>query len=291
GGSSVYLSNFYWYPPSRVQARLGAIAAARPGDVEPLLLGHTAQGRAITGVRLPATAPDRPRVVLTGTSQPSEGGQLACLWLLDYLLSEVSEVRALRKAFTFDVVPVTNPDGAALGTCMANSQGENPFFDAAAAARGKPSSAESAALWRLVATGSDGKDPPAAGYLEFHAYYQSDKPCGLYIVTPEAFSDPARRATYLRTSAALTELSNRPGWSWWAPKQQRQRYERNMRLLRDPSQGGGVQADSAFLLYPAAAQFGTASHLYKLHTMLTAREWRERAITVLIHYLNALGAE
>ncbi|MBI3974624.1 MAG: hypothetical protein HY332_25395 [Chloroflexi bacterium] len=266
GGGVRYVSNFYWYPPSRVQARLQAIAAARPGDVQPFIAGHSAQGRPIAGVRLPAPVPDAPRVVLTGTTQPSEGGQLPCLWALEYLLSDTPPARRFREAFTFDVVPATNPDGVALGTCMTNSRGENPLFDARAAADGGPSSAESAGLWRLVAGDRHEGDTAATGYLEYHFYFQTGRPCRPYVVAPELFADAARRATYERTSAALRDISD------------------GHQIFVQP----GNARFRHSLIYVAAERLGVAGHLYKLNTILPAPECRTRAIAVLERYFDAL---
>jgi hypothetical protein len=266
-GRSVYVSNFYWYPTSRVLARLAAIGAARAGDLRPFVAGRSAQGRTIAGLRLPALnsdASERPRVVLTGTTQPSEGGQLPCLWALEHLLSPAGE--AWRRTFTFDVVPATNPDGTALGTCMTNSLGQNPLFDARAAAEGGPSSAESAALWRLVTDGFAAGDRPAAGYLEYHFYFQTGRPCRPYVVAPELFADGAQRAAYQRTSAALVDLS-----------EGNQIYvERDHPRFRNS------------LIYAAAERTGMAGHLYKLNTILPAPECRARAVAVLERYLAAL---
>jgi hypothetical protein len=263
-GGVLYVSNFYWYPASRSQARLRAIAAARPGDVRPFVAGHSAQGRPLAGLRLPGAAPDRPRIVLTGTTQPSEGAQLPCLWALEHLLSPAG--RRWRELFAFDVVPVTNPDGVALGTCMTNSLGQNPLFDARAAADGGPSSAESAALWRLVTAGDQAGDAPAAGYLEYHFYFQTGRPCRPYVVTPELFADPAQRAAYERTSSALRELSD--GNQIFVQRD-------NPRFRHS-------------LIYVAAERTGMAGHLYKLNTMLPAPVCYERAVAVLNCYLEAL---
>ncbi|MGH2354686.1 MAG: hypothetical protein ACRDJN_24005, partial [Chloroflexota bacterium] len=115
--------------------------------------------------------------------------------------------------------------------------------------------------------GLNGADAPSAGYLEFHSYYQSDRTCRPYLLTPELFSDLARRAAYQRTSAALRALSD--GAAVFISRDH-ERFDRT-------------------LVYAAAKRFGTAGHLYKLTTRLSPQQSYALAIEVLERYLLALA--
>jgi len=209
----------------------------------------------------------KPRIVLTGTPQPSEGAQLYTLWALDYLLSEDPVARRFRDTFTFDVVPVTNPDGVALGTTMTNGLGENPVFGAEAVLAGKAASAEATALWQLVAAGPEGKDAPAVGYLEYHAYYQTERPCHPWIVDVSQITDTKQRQTYEKITAALQALSD------------------GHQITVGPDE----PRLSKSVFYLATTRLGTVGYLYKLHTLLSGPENKARAIAVLKEFLGPLA--
>jgi hypothetical protein len=324
-GGSVYVAHHFWYPWSRIEARLRLLAAVRP-DVERIEIGHTAQGRAISGLRLHAlgelderreqpASPVRggqtpaagaasetadtasaPRVVVTGTMQASEGGHLLALWALEWLLSEAPSARAVRRRFTFDVVPASNPDGIVLGACMTNSVGQYAFYDAGAAARGEPASSETAAMLGLVegrvrsAHGADGAggadaaggrdradaagglsvgspDEPVAGYLEYHSTFHTGRPTVAYNLSGDVLPDGEARARYARTTAALLEVS------------------KGKEIL--VQKGAAHFAET--VTYLAAKRFGTAAHLFKIDTGLGPVAYHAQCIEALERYLAALG--
>lgn len=279
-GASISVSHHFWYPLSRIEARLRLLAAVRP-DVQPTEIGRSAQGRPIAGLRLHPSATNQggtrgvtpgnasastPRVVLSGTMQPSEGGHLLCLWALEWLLSDHPAARAAREQFTFDVVPASNPDGIVLGACMVNSLGQYAFYDAGPAVRGEPASVETNAMLRLVAGGLTGDEPPATGYLEYHSTFHTGRPSVAYVLSPEILTDPARRAVYSRASAALRDVAS------------------GKQILT----GRGASHFSQTLTYVAAERFGTAGFLFKLDTGLGPQAYHAQALEVIERYLEAL---
>jgi hypothetical protein len=181
-------------------------------------------------------------------------------------LSSAPAVRAARERFTFDVVPATNPDGIVLGACMVNAVGQYIFYDAGEAAAGRPSSAETAALWRLVSGGPEGTDAPAAGYLEYHSTFHTGRPSMSYVVAPDVFADPGRREVNDRTSAALRAVG----------------VGRQIVFAR------GRGASTGTLLYLAAERHGTAAHLFKTDTGLGPVGYHAQVVEALERFTAGL---
>ena len=145
-GPTLFLSDFHWWPNSEVVAFLGTLGSGLVRE-----LGRSHMGRPIYVVEMGREG--APCIVNTATPQPSEMGHLACKAMIDYLQSGETEAEAMLDAFRLCFVPVTNPDGLALGYGVSDGQGRFPYFEADQAARGEPTATpEMVLVWRYLET-------------------------------------------------------------------------------------------------------------------------------------------
>jgi hypothetical protein len=262
-GARAYFCPFLWAPTSAVTARLARYAAEDAARCRLHSLGKTHLGRDIACLTIDETGIERERILLSGTPQASEFGDLACLALLDFLLGESAEARRLRERYLFDVVPQQNPDGDVLGGGMVNALGENPLFEFDRVAAGEGVSAEASAMWRWVERTRPGL------LIEYHNYFQDDRPSfRTYVFTAELCTEPARRQHAERVRDALLAVSTGPPMT--------------IRI--------GNERFSRSLPYQAMRAFGTVAHFYKLHSRETLARNAEQAVRVLLAAVAAYEA-
>jgi hypothetical protein len=147
-----------------VTAALRTVAAQRPGRGEVLSLGQSVQSRELLGLR--AGTPGKPKVLCVAGQHPHEhAGVWGVLGMADFVSSLVPEAAALREQFQFEIVPIVNPDGNAMGRNAHNAEGLDMYSafgetpDAAA-----PDAHENRLLWDWAVAAR-----PAL-WVNFHSY-------------------------------------------------------------------------------------------------------------------------
>lgn len=128
-------------------------------------LGFSFQGRTIPVLTL---GEGRTRfVVLAGQHASEHSGVWASKGIVDFLLSSSPEAARLRKAFTFSIVPMLNPDGNVLGRSGAGAEqfDHNNSLDFSGAAEGRtPLYTENRLLWDWL------QERKPEVFLHFHGY-------------------------------------------------------------------------------------------------------------------------
>tara|TARA_B100000579_G_scaffold25171_1_gene17720 strand:+ start:12813 stop:14261 length:1449 start_codon:yes stop_codon:yes gene_type:complete len=139
------------------------------------------------------------RFLIWAGIHPSEPDTIAAFWIIDWLLSDDTDAKKILKKYSFDIVPMINPDGFNLGTSGCNSNGINIFWDFRK--KDKEKSPESVALWKWVK-----KNPPQIA-LDIHAYmYQVHKPPRYYVGSVLLHSPEFRKVAWSTQVAVLNQL-------------------------------------------------------------------------------------
>ena len=255
-GEIVYLSNGYWCPPSEMTAWLANIAEKYSTNLCILRnIGQTAQGRPISVLTISDSEPaeKKERILVAASPQGSEIGVWACRHLIEFLLSDDPFAEQVRKRWVVDVIPQTNPDGEALGTVMVNAQGENPLFEFKQAANGGAGSAEAVSLWNWA------KSHPPAVYLEYHSYYQANRPSFRpYLFSADLHRSEARKTMAEETAKRLLEISTGPP------------------MIVEV----GDERFSNCFPYQLIERFDTIAHFYKLHMRESLEDNLKQAVRV-----------
>ena len=254
-GETVYLSNNFWYPPSEMTAWLADIAEKHPDLCTLDRIGQTAQGRPISVLTISdsVAAQQKERILVAASPQGSEIGVWACRRLIEVLLGDDAFAERVRKRWVVDVIPQTNPDGEALGTVMVNALGENPLFEFKQIADGGAGSAEAVSLWDWA------KNHPPAIYLEYHSYYQANRPSFRpYLFGSELHRSEGRRAMAEEVAKRLLEISTGPP----------------MRV-----EVGDERFSNCFP-YQLIDHFDTIAHFYKLHMRENLEDNLKQAVRV-----------
>ena len=146
--SMLDVSSMYWMSATQVMERLEEVRRDH-GDVCRISsVGTTVQGRDIPVIDLSLLSPsDAPSGIVGATPQCHELGTIAVMGLLEAILDgRLTEVaRECRQKF----LPLTNPDGNALGTCMTNARRQNIIFGFGEAGTGR-AARECEAVWTYV---------------------------------------------------------------------------------------------------------------------------------------------
>jgi hypothetical protein len=143
----LFVSDFHWWPYSEVIEYVRSLRGVKGVAVREI--GRSALGRPLMAVEV--GPPGAPCMVHAATPQASEMGHLACRAMIDYVTSPDPEAAAIREGFRLSFIPVTNPDGLALGYGVSDGQGRFPFFEAHLAATGDPAAGpETVAVWRYL---------------------------------------------------------------------------------------------------------------------------------------------
>ncbi|MDQ3070956.1 MAG: hypothetical protein M3R55_14665 [Acidobacteriota bacterium] len=200
-GETVFLTNSLQQPAEAFASWLRRFADEHPSLVTLTEIGRTPGNNAL----LVATVEDRDvspaprdRMMVTSGLHPAEPDWLATLAILRALVSSEPWARALRRAFVFDVVPVSNPDGFDLGTNATNASGVNMYWDFRPGDH--DASPEAVRLWEWME-----RHPPVL-YLDFHAYvFQLGKDYRAYL-RPAYDYPPALRGVVRAIDRRLTAL-------------------------------------------------------------------------------------
>jgi murein tripeptide amidase MpaA len=98
-----------------INAKLDALAAARPDLVTTFSIGNSVEGRPIRGVRITKAAAGSPGILFNGTQHAREwGATTATCYIADRLVNGYgtdARITALLDRAWVDVIPVVNPDG------------------------------------------------------------------------------------------------------------------------------------------------------------------------------------
>lgn len=262
-GETVYLSNSFWYPPSEMRAWLTDIAERYPQFCTLGRIGQTAQGRPISVLTIsdPEAPGEKKRILVTASPQGSEIGAWACRRLIETLLGDNPFAKGVRKRWLVDVIPQTNPDGEALGTVMVNALGENPLFEFEQIAHGGTGSAEAVSLWNWVE-----RHLPLA-YLEYHSYYQADRPSFRpYLFSTELHRSGGRKTMAEEVATRLLDISTGPP------------------MIVEV----GHERFSKCFPYQLIEHLDTIAHFYKLHTRESLEDNLKQAVRVFKTVVESL---
>lgn len=219
-GESLDVSTMYWHSASEVYARLESFPVR--------WIGRTAEHRPIPAVDLTEATgapPDAPVLCIGATPQSHELGTIACMFLLEALAK--GSLVALGRRVRLVILPLTNPDGNAHGTCMTNAVEENVHFGYGED-RGGP--AECRALWSFLSELS-----PTA-YLELHSYPHLNRPSFRpYSWDVALFPNEKSRRAGERFFRAVADASPNPPYPIQAGTDQEERFRNTLpsRLIRE----------------------------------------------------------
>lgn len=254
-GETIYLSNGFWYPPSEMTAWLTEISEWHPNSCALDRIGQTAQGRPISVLTISDSTPaeEKKRILVTASPQGSEIGAWACRRLIEILLGDDPFAEAMRKRWVVDIIPQSNPDGEALGTVMVNAEGENPLFEFKQVARDGTGSAEAVSLWNWA------KSYPPVIYLEYHCYYQANRPSFRpYLFSSDLHRSEGRRTMAEEVAKRLLKISTGPPMTVEV----------------------GDERFSKCFPYQLIEHFDTIAHFYKLHMRESLEDNLNQAIRV-----------
>jgi hypothetical protein len=254
-GETAYLSNGFWHPPSEMTAWLTDTAKKHPNLCTLGRIGQTAQGRPISVLTISDSTPseEKKRILVAASPQGSEIGAWACRRLIEFLLSDDPFAEAVRKKWLVDIIPQSNPDGEALGTVMVNAEGENPLFEFKQIADGGTGSAEAVSLWNWA------KSHLPAIYLEYHCYYQANRPSFRpYLFSSDLHRSEGRKTMAEEVAKRLLKISTGPPMTVEA----------------------GDERFSNCFPYQLIEHFDTIAHFYKLHMRESLEENVRQAVRV-----------
>jgi hypothetical protein len=259
-GCALDVSSMYWLSASQAYRQL-----ERHADrVCVQSLGATAQDRSIPLVTLSAQeGAAAPLAVVAATPQCHELGTIAVMGLLESALNGALDEVLSRFRLAF--LPLTNPDGNALGHCMTNALRQNVVFGFGAAGTGR-AAAECEAVWDYLSAARP------SFFLEYHSYPHLNRPSFRpYDLDRAFFPDAASRTRGERFFAALASCSPNP------PVQVR----------------AGSRIAEQFrpsLISRLVQELGVPATLYKLHNRETIAANLGQAHQVLVTAARALAA-
>ena len=275
--SMLDVSSMYWMSVTRVIERLEEVRGNYGDMCRISSLGKTAQHRDIPIVDFsPLSRSDAPLCLVGATPQSHELGTIAVMGILEAVLDgKLSEIVHRCRLV---LLPLTNPDGNALGTCMTNSRRQNIIFGFGEAGTGR-AAAECEAVWAYI-TRECGMNTPhfalrtshseTAFYLEFHSYPHLNRPSFRpYDVDRALFPDERSRARGEIFFGAVNEVSPNPP----------------VTLTADTP---GEKQFRPTLISRVIRELGIPATLYKLHNRETVEANRQHAMKVLEHVVHAM---
>lgn len=273
--SMLDVSSMYWMSATQVAERLEEIGRDHDGVCIISSLGETAEGRDIPVVDLsPLSPPDAPLGIIGATPQCHELGTIAVMGILEAALD--GRLDDVVRRCRLSLLPLANPDGNALGTCMTNAQRQNIIFGFGEAGTGHAAD-ECEALWPYI-TGTHGPSTLSIGssisdiafYLEFHSYPHLNRPSFRpYDFDRALFPDERSRARGEIFFRAVNEVSPNPP----------------LTLVADTP---GEHQFRPTLISRLIREYGLPATLYKLHNRETIADNRRHAIEVLEHVVPAM---
>jgi hypothetical protein len=253
------VSSMYWMSSSQVHARLRAV-----GDRWRVSsLGRTARGREIPAVVPAGDDAGRPLGVIGATPQSHELGTIAVMGILEAAMAGLLDgpLRRCRLA----LLPLSNPDGNALGTCMTNGLRQNVIFGFGRAGSGA-GAVECEAVWEFL------RRRRPLFYLEFHSYPHLNRPSFRpYDFDRSLFPDRKSRERGEAFFAAVNSVSPNPA----------------VRLEE------GAEIEVQFrptLISRLIRELGVPATLYKLHNRETVEDNLAHAFQVLEAVVAVMGS-
>ncbi len=200
-GQKIHIANSIPINPSYVKEHLISISSLNPSICSYHEIGTSVLGEPLPLLQINSnSAKKKDRFLIWAGIHASEPDTLATFWLIDWLLSDDEYARKVLEKFSFDVVPMINPDGFILGTSGCNSYGVNIFWDFRKEDNLK--SPESTALWKWA------QENPPQVVLDIHAYiYQVHKPARYYIETVLSHGSKLRKVAWSAQQAVLRQLN------------------------------------------------------------------------------------
>jgi hypothetical protein len=198
---SLDVSTMAWLSASEVYANLRTLGKRHP-ELVVRKIGETPGGRWIPAVEMvDGASQDKPLLCVGATNQSHELGTIATLFLIQEVLE--GSLKELTKCFRLIFLPLTNPDGNALGTCMTNAHRQNLQFGYGEDDATTPP--ECAAVWQYL----ESLEP--ALFLEFHSYPHLDRPSFRpYVWDLDLYADKKNRSIAKRFYALLDSVSPPP---------------------------------------------------------------------------------
>jgi len=228
---SLDVSTMSWLSASEVYATLAALRERHP-NVAIRSIGETPGGRWIPAVELYHDAPsEKPLLLIGATNQSHELGTVATLFLVREVLE--GSLRDLPGLSRLVFLPLTNPDGNALGTCMTNARRQNLQFGYGEDDDATPP--ECAAVWQYLKT----LEPSL--YLELHSYPHLNRPSFRpYVWDLDLYSEKRSREIAERFYGLLDAASPPPSLTMTAGTESEKSFRSSLvsRLIR----GRGIPA-------------------------------------------------
>lgn len=250
--ASLDVSSMYWMSASQVYERLSRVEKTEKVRVSSL--GVTAQGRGIPLVELESRRENAPFCVVAATPQCHELGTIASMGILEAALK--GELEEVLERCSLALLPLSNPDGNALGNCMTNALRQNVIFGFGAAGSGE-GAVECESVWEYLS-----RSRPLF-FLEFHSYPHLNRPSFRpYDVDRALFPDDESRHQGETFFAAVDEVAPNPG----------------VRL----EAGSAIEKQfRPSLISRLIADLGIPATLYKLHNRETVTDNIDHALQVL----------
>ena len=222
---SLDVSTMAWLSASEVYSTLAALRERHP-KVAIRSIGETPEGRWIPAVEMfHCASSEKPLLLIGATNQCHELGTVATLFLIREVLE--GSLRELPGLSRLVFLPLTNPDGNALGTCMTNARRQNLQFGYGEDDDATPP--ECAAVWDYLKT----LEPSL--YLELHSYPHLNRPSFRpYVWDLDLYSEKGSREIAERFYALLDAVSPPPPLSMKAGTESEKRFRASLvsRLIR-----------------------------------------------------------
>ncbi len=154
-----YISNTIFFDYALAKKWLDVFSATHADVCQRVEIGKSLQRHPLEIITFPATGASRGRILVTTGCHPAEPDLMCSQEILNYLVSPAG--KRLRQEYTVDVMPMQNPDGYILKSCL-NAAGINLYWNFRK--DDKESCPEAYYLWRYL------KAHPPLLYLDFHAY-------------------------------------------------------------------------------------------------------------------------
>lgn len=256
------VSTMYWMSASEVMARLEEVKGKHSKNLNIFSIGRTAESRDIPVVDLsPMAGNAEPLGCISATPQGHELGTIVVMGILQEILA--GKLEELVRRYRLVLLPLTNPDGNAHGTCMTNSLRQNIIFGYGKAGTGK-AAGECEAVWAYL------NDLKPDWFLEFHSYPHLNRPSFRpYDFDLSIFPGEDSRKFGKAFFEAIKTASPNPPVVIKAGSDMERRFRASLvsRLIR---------------------KSGIPATIYKLHNRETVQANRQHAVSVLESVVRAM---
>ncbi len=193
----IYLSNTILYDYNHLRLHLRRFVDDHPQLCHQQIIGHSLQNHDLSIISFPSRQREYGRILVTTGCHPAEPDILGSLAILEYLASPAGII--LLKHFTVDIMPMQNPDGYKLITCL-TANGINLYWNFRY--QDKSNCPEAYYLWKYIK-----KNPPLL-YLDFHAYvHQYHRHPMPYLQSLACYTGSTTKKLVTKMDRVLTDLS------------------------------------------------------------------------------------